>query len=65
MALQRFLAAAAGDLRRPLAQLCDEAGHPLPAAGKQVALALGLRRQHRHRSGAYPLSLGEGSADTR
>ena len=51
--LERLLAAAARDLRRPLAQLRDEAGHPLAAAGEQVAFPLDLRRQHRHRSGAY------------
>jgi len=65
VALERLLAAALRDLRRPRAQLSDETGHPLAAASEQVAFALDLRRQHRHRSGAYRSGFAPGTISLR
>ena len=47
MLLERLLAAAAGDLCRPLAQLCDELTHPRPTLLERVR-ALGLRGEYGH-----------------
>ena len=47
--LDRALTAAARDLRRALAQLGDEALHPLAPGRELVRVTLGPRRQERHR----------------
>ena len=48
MAFDRAFAAAARDLRRPLAQLRDELLHPLPAPGEFVRFAFHLRSEDGH-----------------
>jgi hypothetical protein len=48
MALDRFLAASASDLRSARPEFLDELLHPLAASGEDFRIALDLGCQHSH-----------------